>query len=716
MDRFRLAAAALALALAACSSSSSSPPGGQSCQAGDTWSRPCGNCGAQSSTCLGGTWSEFGPCLGQGACAAGAQETASCGSDVGACVSGTATRSCTAGCVWDSWSACGGTYLGPQAEACGNGIDDNCNGVVDELCDSLAVSGQIVKLLAAPGGTPVVYALNTAVPSQVVVLDVATRSELTRISLPQPANDMDLSPNGQHLVVSHDVVHQISVIDTSQLTLAATVPVASDPYRLEVNDAGVVYYVEYDQWVEVRRVNPAVGFSSDVLLGGWPTYEADSELSPDGAFLFLGEAYLSGSSLAKWDVSAGGMTKVDQSTWDDGYGFSYPTRYLYLSPDGKRAYYAGYQLDAANLAFTVGWLGERVLVEDQAGTFAVGESTVFDAKTLRPVGSLPRQAGCAALVNADGELWYYGVADGRIYWAPVADLLGGATLGSRAISAEPLSSYILSRLVRDPARPRLYGLDATRNLVVAIDSDTGTPLGAVLVGSTPTDLSISLAGDALWVGHWDTLALARIDLSTFSFDRFVVVPRVPYQVEALAAGRVAIIDEDQWTTPTIVDGATGAVTASASWGAYEGALASAVNGTSLFVAESSLSGSNMTRYDVSAGLLTQVGKTTYNGGYGFPYPPRRVVALPDGSAVYYAGFLIDGANLAILRYVQSDPIVTVSPDGRIGISSTKVYRVSDGAVLGTLPVSGSVQALSPDGNTLYISTPAAIAKVDLSAY
>ncbi len=52
----------------------------------------------------------------------------------------------------------------------------------------------------------------------------------------------------------------------------------------------------------------------------------------------------------------------------------------------------------------------------------------------------------------------------------------------------------------------------------------------------------------------------------------------------------------------------------------------------------------------------------------------------------------------------------------VATSTTKVYRVSDGLLLGTLPVAGAVQAVSPDGQTLYVSTPGAIATVDLSAY
>jgi hypothetical protein len=70
----------------------------------------------------------------------------------------------------------------------------------------------------------------------------------------------------------------------------------------------------------------------------------------------------------------------------------------------------------------------------------------------------------------------------------------------------------------------------------------------------------------------------------------------------------------------------------------------------------------------------------------------------------------------ILRYIESDAIRAVTPDGRLAISSSSVYRVSDGALLGTLPVSSAVQAVSPDGAVLYVSMPGAIVQVDLSAY
>lgn len=695
----------------------------EACQAGDVFQRVCGNCGVMSRSCEGGAWGAWSACAGEGECAVGATETGACGPSVGACVAGSRDRVCSGACTWGGWSACAGGVT-PSAETCGNGIDENCNGVTDEGCScnavapgaggSFVITGQVAKLLADPGRC-LVYGLRTGTPSQVVVFDTATKAELTRIELPQQATDFDLSPNGAHLVVAHDAVHQLSVVDLGLLSISSTIPVQSDPYQIAVSDAGLVYYAELDQWTDLRRVDPAAGIASDTLLSPWGAYAGDVALSPDGVFLYVGESGISGGSLTKYRVWDGGFVKTDVSTWDDGYGFPYPARHVYLSPGGQHVYYAGYQLDAGRLALVNGAVGERVLAEDRAGTFAVGERTVFDATLVRPVTTLPCQVAAAALASEDTELWSYCPATARMAYVNTADVVGDAVLGQREAPAGPLSSYTLVALVSDPVRSRLYGLDSAQGLVVAVDAASLQPTVAIKVGSTPTDLAVAPDGTALYVGHLGTLAIARIDLGRLAFDRFIPTPRAPYDVEVLAGSRLAAIDEDQWTTVTILDAPTGAVTASRS-GFYEGALAATGDGTGLFVGEAFLSGSNIERFDVSAGTFVPVTGSTYNGGYGFPYPARSVVALADGSAAYYAGFLLDGGDLGILRYAQADAIRAVTPDGTLATSSTKVYRVADGSQLGALPTSGSVQAVRSDGKVLYVVGGPGIAAVDLTVF
>lgn len=58
-------------------------------------------------------------------------QTMSCGSGIGACVPGTRL------CVNNQWGACQGA-IGPHPEICGNGIDEDCDGAVDDCsgCDA----------------------------------------------------------------------------------------------------------------------------------------------------------------------------------------------------------------------------------------------------------------------------------------------------------------------------------------------------------------------------------------------------------------------------------------------------------------------------------------------------------------------------------------------------------------------------------------------------
>jgi hypothetical protein len=134
----RLASAALALTLASALASmlalgACGPSGGRDCPADPAALRSdplnCGSCGTacdEGSACIDGR------CL-PGLCQPGTVESCYTGAegtqDVGPCVGGTRTCERTG-----SWSACEGEVL-PAAENCSDGIDNNCNGAIDDDAD-----------------------------------------------------------------------------------------------------------------------------------------------------------------------------------------------------------------------------------------------------------------------------------------------------------------------------------------------------------------------------------------------------------------------------------------------------------------------------------------------------------------------------------------------------------------------------------------------------
>ncbi len=577
--------------------------------------------------------------------------------------------------------------------------------------DSLFVGGGVTKLVADPHRC-LLYALNTGDPSELLVIDTSTKTELTRVAFAQRADDLDLSPGGGWLVVSHDAAHSLSVIDPAAWTVS-TMPTVSDPFDIEVDDTGRVFYVELDQWVAIRRIGLRSGPRSDALISGIPglpsNYRAAIKLSPNGALLYVGDSGGS-SELRKYEVLTGALVKADASAWKSSR-FSYAERHVYLSPNGRHVYYAGYQLDSQNLARVNGQTSEKVFAEDLAGTFAVGSRRVFDAETLRVIGTLPHRADAAALL-ADRELWYYNAASARLHFQNVDDFRAGFAPGARALPARPLSTYHFMKLVHDPTRGRLYGLDAERHSVVFIDTASLEATTEIVVGPGPSSLSVDPFGRTLFIGHEGVLAMARIDLASAAFDGFLTTPVEPAEVLALSYRRVAFNSRQAWQMLALVDGSTGA-TLESTRALCSGALTTTAAGNFLFVGEVGCFGAgapNLYKFDISRGRLTLVKRSG-----SFPGPDQLAVALPDGSGVYYGGNLLDGAELRV-KYAQPDPVQSVTPDGKLALSARAVFSVSDGRRLGWLPLTGAVQAVSRDSRTLFVAVDGGIASIDLTVF
>ncbi|HLL21421.1 MAG TPA: choice-of-anchor L domain-containing protein [Kofleriaceae bacterium] len=109
------------------------PSNDRDCNGSKDLAKDPNNCGTCGNVCAQGFSCFDYRCI-EGACQPGTTETCYTGfeesRDVGPCQGG--VRTCGEGGVW---STCEGEVL-PAAESCGDGVDNNCNGAVDENVDS----------------------------------------------------------------------------------------------------------------------------------------------------------------------------------------------------------------------------------------------------------------------------------------------------------------------------------------------------------------------------------------------------------------------------------------------------------------------------------------------------------------------------------------------------------------------------------------------------
>src|SRR5262249_10334333 len=143
-------------------------------------------------------------------------------------------------------------------------------------------------------------------------------------------------------------------------------------------------------------------------------------------------------------------------------------------------------------------------------------------------------------------------------------------------------------------------------------------------------------------------------------------------------------------------------------------LAATTDGKSLFVADNpGLTSPVIVRYDVSSGKLQQASKSSSALTAGAS--SRTLLATPDGTSVFYAGQCLNGTDLTQIRYAQPDRILSIAPNGVLAASSSRVYRVSDGAPLATVPGPCPVQTFSRDSATLYCTDAGFLTSLDVRA-
>lgn len=554
------------------------------------------------------------------------------------------------------------------------------------------------------------YAVTSGPDSQLVVIDTALKEEVARVELGLPAGDLDVAADGSRLAIAHgDNTTELTVITPPSWSTLTRVT-AHDVDAVEVTRSGHLYYYS---GASIYDLDLATGFAERrVSAIASPT--ADLELSPDETTLWVASIGATPGSLRELNIAPDGtMTRGDLTPHLllSGLGFGGT---MALSGDGSLAAYAGLLFDTTDLHLVRGGMAQQIYAVDATGRLGVGDVGVFDAELVRTVTRHGAAAFHGALTPSDDEVWYVDDITDLVHHANVLDYLDPAAIGERVLQPLPMAAYTFGRLVSDPDRPWLYGLDLALGELVVIDRATLTPVRSIVLGTTPTDLALDPDGRYLYAGHTYTWAVARIDLDTLELDAMVPTRQFADQVVALRPDRIAVLGGEESRQMALVDPVADEILDSYTYTFYRGTAAASTDGAQVYVGESEGSSNTLAVLDTSSDELALVRELPFSQRPSYQTLPG-IVTVPGTTDVFWASGRWDTNTLTRLFDVPGT-IITVTPDRRLAISAAAVHDAATGLLLGALPASSTAQALSPDGQTLYLGLEGEISVVDLTTY
>ncbi|MES2438461.1 MAG: hypothetical protein V4584_05325 [Verrucomicrobiota bacterium] len=286
-------------------------------------------------------------------------------------------------------------------------------------------------------------------------------------------------------------------------------------------------------------------------------------------------------------------------------------------------------------------------------------------------------------------------------------------------------------LLPDSARPRLYavnnkGKTATGSILV-IDTLTHATIKEIPVGKEPTDIDLTENSAELVVMNTTDRSISRINLTT-------LVVTATYQLSDFntnnedfgghvvdGPGNIIYYVDEQWGPRLrVYDTSTGTVlqtfgATSVGTGNDYGFGDIVVNPgkTALFGwvqygDGAGWAGSFAVRYNIAGNGMLTLGDSG-NSDYPTlltrePYDSKALMTA-DGSQLVIKNRGVNQADMDHFPVSYADNIYSMSSNGKIVASSTKIYPGAGGEILYSLPVTATVQAILPDYSAMVYFNP-----------
>jgi hypothetical protein len=169
-----------------------------------------------------------------------------------------------------------------------------------------------------------------------------------------------------------------------------------------------------------------------------------------------------------------------------------------------------------------------------------------------------------------------------------------------------------------------------------------------------------------------------------------------YKINAGRPGRIYTEEEDQWITVYAVDTSTGGMVPS--FYPREGDGEVDPTGHYYYHSDNNISNAHITKYDITTDHASELATSLEH-----PYGSRNLILSPDGSRLFWRGYVYDG-SLNELGNLGSE-IYATTLHGDLAFGSTQVYNAHSGAAIYKLPTTTQVLAVSGDQTKLFLFDP-----------